>query len=535
MKKLIVILFFLMVFISSLNAIKVGIDGLAYSLDETTQTASVIGRNGGVNDVPPYSGDIVIPETIEYEGVTYTVTSVEGGFAYNDDILSVTIPGTVTSIGDYAFLHCYDLETVNIPKSVTSIGKYAFWGTKIKSIDIPNLSVINEGVFGECKNLSSVILSEGLEEIGYIAFVRCYSLTSISIPETVTTIGAEAFYSDTSLVSVDLPENVKIINKGAFENCTKLSSIKLPGALEVIYDNAFYNCPLTTIEIPEKLTYIGKSAFYNCPLTTTTTLVFPEKLTRIGESAFEKCAALRSVSFHGNLTEVGAKAFGECRLENVMTCSPYPRRCESFPQAFSDRTFMHATLYVPAGQLMEYVYNSQWYLFNNIRETAMTTSELSLTKAFKMMDAGTFGFAVYDPVNNETRMTESKSLDETNPDNCWQIVEKDGGRCLYNIGARKYAVFRPDGSMILTDVPTVLEMRDTDKGIAIGEDTRGAWYFVLNDNVMVDKSVTSVKEVSAMDAPPMDYYSTDGRHIQLPGKGITIIRMRDGSVRKVIK
>lgn len=513
MKKLTVFIVLMTVFISSMKADIVVVNGLAYIFDDTNQTASVTGA-GGLVDLY-YAGDIVIPETVDYAGVTYKVTGIDdGSFRYCYDLHSVTIPGSVTSIGDEVFANCHGLESVKIPGSVTSIGKYSFHGTNLKSIDLPELSVISEGLLSNCKGLTSITIPESVTTIGEVAFADCSSLTSISIPEQVRSLGAYVFQDDTSLVSVELPESLNRINKDTFRGCKNLSSIKLPAALKVISDYAFSGCQgLGSLE-------------------------FPEALTSIGTSAFEKCTGLKHLIFHGKLEKAGANSFTDCRIENVVVFSQYPRYSindANFPNAFSERTLRHATLYVPTGELMDFVYNTQWYLFFNIREAALTVSGLSQAKAFKLMDAHTFGFVVYDPVNNEMIMTESRSLDESDSNISWQIVERDGGKCLYNIGAKKYLVFGSDGSMTLTSVPTALEMRDIGNGIAIGEGTSRPWYFVLNDNVMVDNSVTAIDAVSAMDSSPVDYYSTDGRHIQVPGKGITIIRMKDGSVRKIIR
>ena len=104
-------------------AVEVEIDGINYDLVAESKQATVIAKSSG-----KYSGEVVIPESVEHEGTAYSVTRIEDyAFADCSGLTSVTIPNSVTSIGTSAFSGCSGLTSVTIPNSVTSIGESAFY------------------------------------------------------------------------------------------------------------------------------------------------------------------------------------------------------------------------------------------------------------------------------------------------------------------------------------------------------------------------------------------------------------------------
>ncbi len=135
-----------------------------------------------------------------------------------DRLKSVTIPDSVTSIGDKAFEWCSGLKSVIIPDSVTSIGYSAFKG---------------------CSGLTSLTIPDGVTSIGDYAFSWCSSLTSVTIPDGVTSIGYEAFYGCSGLTSVTLPASVTSIGVSAFIYCVNLSEVYAPAAVKSQIVDAF--------------------------------------------------------------------------------------------------------------------------------------------------------------------------------------------------------------------------------------------------------------------------------------------------------
>jgi hypothetical protein len=134
-------------------------------------------------------------------------------------LASVSIPSSVTSIGEDAFDGCSGLASVTIPISVTSIGAEAFRG---------------------CSSLTSVTIPYGVTSIGSETFENCYSLTSVNIPTSVNSIGEDAFYGCSGLTSLTIPSSVTSIGQEAFRACSSLTSVTIPNSVTSIGNYAFY-------------------------------------------------------------------------------------------------------------------------------------------------------------------------------------------------------------------------------------------------------------------------------------------------------
>ena len=255
--------------------------------------------------------------------------------------MSISIPNSVTSIGEWAFSGCSSLTSINIPDSVTSIGKGAFSGcSSLTSIRIPeSVTSIGEEAFSCCDSLTSISLPSRIKSIGNNAFYGCSSLTSISLPSSVTSIRNSAFFGCNSLTSISLPNRVTSIGKEAFSYCLNLTSISLPNRVTSIGDSAFKGCKgladktqlvvirgvlydyggtPTSIKIPDSVTSIGNGAFEGCSSLTSVTI--PDSVTSIGEKAFARCKYLTSISVPDSATSIEAPAFTECENLKDFTC-----------------------------------------------------------------------------------------------------------------------------------------------------------------------------------------------------------------------
>ncbi len=115
------------------------------------------------------------------------------------------------------------------------------------------------------KNVTSVVIPDGVTVIEWDAFSYCTSLTSVEIPSSVTKFDAAAFSGCTSLTSMEIPNSVTVIEWGAFEHCTSLTSVEIPNSVAEIGEMVFCDCTnLTSMVIPESVTKIGNFAFEGC-------------------------------------------------------------------------------------------------------------------------------------------------------------------------------------------------------------------------------------------------------------------------------
>ena len=178
------------------------------------------------------SGDLIIPETVVFDGRTYNVTTIGVmAFFYCSELTSVVIPNSVTTIESHAFDGCSGLANINIPNSVISIG---------------------EAAFAHCSCINSIRVEDGNPNFdsrnGCNAIIETGSNTLIAgcmntvIPRTVTSIGDYTFFGSTALTSISIPNSVTSIGNGAFQDCKGLTSIDIPNSVTSIGNYAFYDC-----------------------------------------------------------------------------------------------------------------------------------------------------------------------------------------------------------------------------------------------------------------------------------------------------
>ena len=305
------------------SADAVEIDGIYYNLIPKGKVAEV------KSNPNKYTGVVEIPDSVEYEGETYVVTSIgERAFYYLKSLTSVIIPYSVTSIGESAFEKCTGLESVTIPNSVTSIGEKAFDSCSgLTSLTIPNsVTSIGGNAFSGCTGLKSVTIPNSITSISGGVFSACVGLTSVTIPNSVTSIEIHAFTNCSSLTSVTIPNSVTSIGYYAFSYCRGLTSVTIGSGIKTIKQEAFSNCAqLTDVYcLAENVPYTDATAF-DGSLTEYATLHVPasaintykgtapwskfKEIVPTEDVAIEKCAT-PTVTFADGMLKFGCETEG---------------------------------------------------------------------------------------------------------------------------------------------------------------------------------------------------------------------------------
>jgi len=239
---------------------------------------------------------------VELDG-TYTLS---GGVGCEGP---VTIAPGVTTIGSFAFFMNAALTSVTIPNSVTTIGNNAFDSTSLASVTFGNsVTTIGVGAFYYNIYLTSVAIPNSVTTIGANAFNSSTSLATLTIGNSVTTIGDGAF-SNTGLTNVTIPNSVITIGASAFNSTSSLTSVTIGNSVTTIGDGAFSSTGLTNVTIPNSVITIGTSAFASTYSLTSVTI--GNSVTSIGNNAFFGNAALASVTIGNSVTTIGESAFYE--------------------------------------------------------------------------------------------------------------------------------------------------------------------------------------------------------------------------------
>lgn len=307
---------------------------------------------------------------------------IKNGSGEWEIISKIELPSTLTEVGKYQFYNFGNMQLLTIPASVTKIGNYAFSGCSFTNVYYDGtwedwlqieygygtqLQNCADNIYfkdgnGNWTQKTELIITDGTTEIKDYEFSNYKSVTSVVIPDTVTNIGAYAFSGCTSITSITLPSSVTVVGEGAFSGCTSLETVVINEGITALPYNLFYGCSsLTSVTLPSSITVVSYSIFYGCDNLAiyycgtleqwcgisfgtssyyranankslylkdaggewklVTELVIPQQVSQIGNSQFSGFSSIISVTIHGGVVSIGDNAFSNCTSLTAITVS----------------------------------------------------------------------------------------------------------------------------------------------------------------------------------------------------------------------
>ncbi len=331
---------------------------LAYNFVAGTSNQVIVTFTSNVlnSDPPNYYGvtNVNIPETVKYNGKTYTVMGIDAYTFQYAPIQSIKIPKTVKQIGAHAFYGCAQLSAVHI-------SDLAAW------CDIDYLYTSSDIYSSSCCPAYSAK--------NVIFYLNGQPLTDVVIPVSVTQIKPLTFYNWKSLKSITLNKNLKSIGTSAFTRCDNLERVNITdlnawfgmeGHYNLLYShqcNLYLNNKLITdVVVPEGITKIPNYVFYNNK--SLKNITFHNRVDTLGMYAFSGCEALTTLVLPYSIQRLGLLSFYNCTgLQSIYVESYKPLTTNS---SFENADYGNCTLYVPAHCVNRYKYAAGWQRFTNI-------------------------------------------------------------------------------------------------------------------------------------------------------------------------
>jgi hypothetical protein len=272
-----------------------------------------------------------------------------------------------------------EMTYYDIPATVTTIAPGAFSGSQLKGITLPpTMTEIGNEAFGGLSKLESITIPSTVTKIGYGAFIGCSSLKEMIVPENVNSIERAAFSGCQSLIRIHLPEGLARIEGWTFDGCTSLSDVNIPDGINYIGIAAFRNCSsLPDFQIPEGVTIIDDEAFKGCK--TMTVLSIPDNVENVGWDAFMRCSELEKVTIGHSVKALEGGTFYGCdKIKEIWSYIEEPFDVIDYDlmsgdeRCFPEVVTREAMLYIPQGTKEKYLDKKGWRDFTYIHDILQT-------------------------------------------------------------------------------------------------------------------------------------------------------------------
>ena len=335
--------------------------------------------------------------------------------------------------------------------------------------------------------------------IGDYAFSGCSSLTSLTLPSSVTSIGGHAFSGCSGLTSLTLPSSVTSIGEFAFRYCSGLTSLTIPSGVTTIDYYAFADCSgLTSLTIPSGVTRIGDCAFAWCSGLTSLTL--PSGVTRIGDYAFAWCSGLTSLTLPSSVTSIGGHAFERCN--NLKECNCLLDSDLETCLAYSHDDWTK----IPVDEI-KYYHNGQ---------------ELTKLEIPSGVDKiGSYSFYKGVNLTSLTLPSSVTSIGSSAFEGC------SGLTSVYVSWKSPLSIFA-----------STFKDANTEKCILYVPKGTYDDYWLSNWGIfanIVEYDATGINHImTSGDAKEISRYAADGQRLEVPAKGLNIVKYSDGCVKKVV-
>lgn len=357
-------------------------DGICYNVISMEDKTISVTSNGEVTNyidwsANHYSGSIIIPETVEYNGDIYTVISIGSRAFQYTTITDILLPHTIKTIEEDAFCYTKNLRTIDLPSEIIEIGPGSFSKGGLEHINMPNsIEYISEYAFYGSK-LTEVIIPESIKVIGCGAFMRI-DINKIVIPKNVEEIREDAFLDCEQLAEVIIMNDAVRIGKNAFANTPWLQHYSQDdnnNIDDILYINntAYFidenKKNKQNFYLVENTQCINDQLFYNCY--NIKEFIVSDNVEVIGNSAFENCSQLKKVLLGKNVASIGDAAFSNTNINDLSIITDEPPICGK--DVFDSNHFANTILSIPVGSKSKYLLNDTWSKFQNIVEKDIQT------------------------------------------------------------------------------------------------------------------------------------------------------------------